>query len=88
MRDLQGLWETLDPGSTVVRTSPTTTVIKVPGVPEVRVRNNDKDKFGTRAERNTDVWLYAQRRPLLYEETTEEKIAQHKNDLMKKHRGD
>ena len=26
-RDLRGLWETLAPGSTVVRTSPTTTVI-------------------------------------------------------------
>ena len=55
-RDLRGLWETLAPGSTVVRTSDTTTVIKEPGVPEVCVRKSDIAKFGTRAERNTDLW--------------------------------
>ena len=49
------------------RTSNTTTVIKEPGVPEVRVRNSDRAKFGTRAERHTDIWQYAQRRPLPYE---------------------
>ena len=49
-RNLRGLWETLAPGSIVVITSPTTTVIKEPGVPEVRFRNNDIAKFGTRAE--------------------------------------
>ena len=68
--DLRGLWETLAPGSTVVRTSPTTAVIKEPGVPDVRVRNSDIVKFGTRAERNPDLWQYAQRRPLPYEKTT------------------
>ena len=72
----------------VVRTSPTTTVIKEPGVPEVRVRNNDIAKFGTRTERNTDVWKFAQRRPLLYEKTPEEKIAQHTKDLKKKYRAE
>ena len=46
-RDLHGSWETLAPGSRVVRTSHTTTVIKEPGVPEVRVRNS--------AERQTDL---------------------------------
>ena len=59
-RDLCGLWETLAPGNTVARTSDTTTVIKEPGVPEVRVRNSDIAKIGTRAERNTDLWQYAQ----------------------------
>ena len=54
--DLRGLWETLAPGSTVVRTSDTTTVIKEPGGPEVSVRNSDIAKFGTRAERNTELW--------------------------------
>ena len=52
-RHLRGLWETLAPGSTVVRTSDTTTVFKEPGVPEVSVRNSNIAKFGTRAERNT-----------------------------------
>ena len=87
-RDLRGLWETLAPGSTVVRTSDTTTVIKEPGVPEVSVRNSDIAKFGTRAERNTELWQYTQRRPLPYEKTTEEKIAQHTKDLKKKYRGE
>ena len=86
-RDLRGLRETLAPGSTVMRTSPTTTVIKEPGVPEVRVRNNDIAKFETRAQRKTDIWQYAQRRPLPYEKTAEEKIAQRTKDLKKKHRG-
>ena len=87
-KNLRGLWETLAPGSTVVRTSPKTTAIKEPRVPEVRVRNNDIAKFGTRAKRNTDLWQYAQRRPLPYEKTTEEKIAQHTKDLRKKYRGE
>ena len=86
-RDLRGLWETLVPGSTVVRTSPTTTVTKEPGDPEVRVRNNDIAKFGTCAERNTDLWQYAQRRPLPYDKTTVQKIAQHTKDLKKNYRG-
>ena len=87
-RDLRGLWETLAPGSTVERTSDTTTVIKGPGVSEVRVRNSDIAKFGTRAERHTDIWQYAQRRPHPYEKTTEEKISQHTKDLKKKYRGE
>ena len=87
-RDLRGLWETLAPDSTVVRTSETTTVINEPGVTEVRVRNSDIAKFGTRAERNTDLWQYAQRRPLPYKKTTEEKISQHVKDLKKKYRGE
>ena len=87
-KDLRGLWETLAQGSTVKRTSPTTTVINEPGVPEVRVRNSDVANFGTRAERNTDLWRYAQRRPLPYKKTTEEKIAQHTKDLKKKYPGE
>ena len=87
-RDLRGLWETLAPVSTVVRTSDTTTVFKEPGVPEQSVRSSDIAKFGTRVERNTELWQYAQRRPLPYEKTTEEKIAQHTQDLKKKYRGE
>ena len=83
-KDLRGLWETLP----VVRTSPTTTVIKEPGVHEVTVRNSDIAKFGTRADRNTELWQFAQRRPLPYDKTTEENIGQHSKDLKKKYRGD
>ena len=72
-RDLRGLWETLATGSTVVRTSTTTRAIKEPGVREVKVRNSDIAKFGTQAERNTELWQCAQRRPLPYNQTPEEK---------------
>ena len=85
-RDLRGLWETLAPVSTFVRTSPTTTVIKKPRVPEVRVPNNDIAKLATRAERNTDFWQYAQLRPLPYDKTTEAKIAQRTKHLKRKYR--
>ena len=73
-RDLRGLWETLAPGSTVVRISDTTTVIKEPGVLEVRVRNSNIAKFGNRAERNTDLRQYAQRRHLPYEKQQKKKF--------------
>ena len=82
-KDLRELWETLAPGRTVVRTLPTTTAIEEPGVPEVKVRKSDVAKFGTRAERNTDLWQCAQGRPLPCDKTTEEKIAQHTKDLKK-----
>ena len=87
-KDLRGLWETLAPGSTVVRTSPTTTVIKESGVPEVKVRNSDLAMFRTPAELNADLWQFAQRCLLPYDKTTEEKIAQHTKHLKKKYRGE
>ena len=63
-RDLRGLLETLAPGSAVIGTSPITTAIKEPGVPEVNVRNSKIAKFETRAEQNKEQWQFAQRRPL------------------------
>ena len=83
-RNIKGVWDTLAPGSTVVCTSPSTAVIEEPGVPEVKVRNSDIAKFGSKAERNTDLWQYTQRRPLPYDKTTEEKIAFHLKELKKK----
>ena len=62
-RDLRWLWETLVLGSTVVRTSPTTTAIKEAGLPVVKVRNSDIAKFAKRAERNTKLWQYAPHPP-------------------------
>ena len=87
-KDLRGLWETLTPGSTVQGTSDTTTVIKEPGVPQVRVRDSDIAKIGNHTEPNTDIWQCAQRRPLPYEKTIEEQISQHMKDLKKKYRGE
>ena len=72
-RDLRGLWETLAPGSTDVRISPSTTVIKERGTTELKVRNSDIAKIGTKAERNTDLRKYAQRRVLPYDKTIEKK---------------
>ena len=48
-KNLDGLYEVLAPGSTVCKVSPTTSVIKEPHKQEVRVRNSDIAKFGTRA---------------------------------------
>ena len=49
--NLDGLYEVLAPRSTVCKVSPTTSVIKEPNRQEVRVRNSDIAKFGTRADR-------------------------------------
>ena len=62
-KNLDGLYEVLAPGSTVCKISPTTSVIKEPYKPEVRVRNSDIAKFGTRAERETELAQYIERRP-------------------------
>ena len=78
----------LKPGSFVTKSSPTTTIINEPGRTPVKVRDSDLAKFGTKAERSTNLWVYAQRRPAPYEKTTEFKIAKHSNDLKKQKRGE
>ena len=87
-RQLAGLYEVLKPGSFVTKSSPTTTIINEPGRSPVRVRDSDLAKFGTKAERSTNLWVCAQRRPAPYEKTTEFKIAKHSNDLKKQKRGE
>ena len=82
-RQLAGLYEVLKPGSFVTKSSPTTTIINEPGQSPVIVGDSDLAKFGTKAERSTNLWMYAQRRPAPYEQTTEKKIAKHSNDLKK-----
>ena len=69
--------------------SPTTSVIKEPNRQEVRVRNSDIAKFGTRAERDTDLTQYIERRPKkINEKTIEQKIYEHKRDRIRKNTGD
>ena len=87
-RQLAGLYEVLKPGSFVTKSSPTTTITNEPGRTPVKVRDSDLAKFGTKAERSTNLWVYAQRRPAPYEKTTEFKIAKHSNDLKKQKRGE
>ena len=86
-RQLAGLYEVLKPGSFVTKSSPTTTIINEPGRSPVKVCDSDVAKFGTKAERSTNLWMYAQRRPAPYEQTTEKKIAKHSNDLKRQKRG-
>ena len=78
------------PGSTVCKVSPTTSVIKEPNRQEVRrVRNSDIAKFGTRAERDTDLSKYFERRrKKINEKTIEQKIYKRKRDLIRKNTGD
>ena len=54
----------------------------------MKVRDSHLAKFGTKAERSTNLWTHAQRRPAPYEQTTEKKIAKHSNDLKKQKRGE
>ena len=70
--------------------SPTTSVFKEPNrQEEVRVRNSDIAKFGTKAERDTELTQYVERRPKkISEKTIEQKINKHRRDLIRKNTGD
>ena len=85
-RQLAGLYEVLKPGSYVTKSYPTTTIFNEPGRATVKVRDSDRAKFGTKAERATNLWTYAQCRPAPYEQTTETKTAKHSNDSKKQNR--
>ena len=88
-KNLDGLYEVLAPGSTVCKVIPTTSVIKEPHKQELRVRNSDIAKFGTRAEGETEITQYIERRPKkINEKTLEQKIQKHKRDLIRKNTGD
>ena len=87
-RQLAGLYEVLKPGSFVTKFSPTTTIINEPGRSPVKVRDIDLAKFGTKAERSTNLWAYAQRCPAPNEQTTETKIAKHSNDVKRQKKGE
>ena len=87
-RQLAGLYEVIKPGSFVTKSSPTTTIINEPGRSPVKVRDSDLAKFGTKAERSTNLWTYAQKRPAPYERKTETKIAKHSNDVKRQKRGE
>ena len=84
--NLDGFYEVLAPGSTVGKVSPTTSIIKEPKRPEVRVRNSDIAKFGTKHDRNTELGQYVDRRPTKIHDkkTLEQKINNHKHDLSRK----
>ena len=86
-KQLAGLYEVLKPGANVTKSSPITTIFNDPGRSLAKVRDRDIAKFGTNAERATNLWTYAQRRRAPYDKTTETKIAKHSNDLKKQQLG-
>ena len=84
-KGLDGLYEVLAPGSSVVKTVAYTSVIKEPGMREVTIRNSDLAKFGREAERQTDLQIYANRRPKVPSgKITEDLINQHAREARKK----
>ena len=88
-KNLDGLHEVLAPGSTVCKVSPTTSVIKETNRQEVRVRNSDIATFCTKAERDTELTQYIERKAnKIYEKTIEQKIKKHRRDLIGKNTGD
>ena len=87
-KSLDGLYEILAPGSSVVKTDSNTSIIKEPGKREIKIRNSDLVKFGTKAERQTDLQIYANRRPKVPSgKITEELINQHAKEAKKKIEG-
>ena len=87
-KSLDGLYEVLAPGFSVVKTDSNNSFIKEPGKREVTNRNSDLAKFGTKAERQTDLQVYANRRPKVPSgKITEELINQHAKVARKKLEG-
>ena len=84
-KSFDGLYKVLAPGSSVVKTYAYTSVIKEPDKREVTIRNSDLAKFGNKAERQTELQIYANRRPKVpSEKITEQLINQHAKEARKK----
>ena len=87
-KNLDGLYEILAPGSTVGKISLTTSVIREPNRQEVRVRNCDIAKFWTKNQRDSELGQYIDRRPKkVSEKLLEQKITNHRGDLIRKNLG-
>ena len=85
---LDGLYEVLAPGFSVVKTDVYTSVKKEPGKRELTIRNSDLAKFGTKAERQTELQIYANRRPKVPSgKITEDLINQNAIEARKKLEG-
>ena len=85
---MDGLKEVLAPGSSVEKISQTTSVIRKRTRKEVHVRYLDLAKFGTRNEKETEHGQCFDGRPRkVKEKTLEQKIINHKRDLLRKDLG-
>ena len=88
-KSLDGLYEVLAPGSSVIKSNEHNSIIKEPRRREVTIRSSDLAKFGTETERQTDLRCYAERRPKMPTgKTTEELISRHAKDGKRKIEGD
>ena len=68
----------------MIKTDTFTSVIKEPGKRDVSIRNSDLAKFGTKAERQTELQVYANRRPKTPTgKTTEDLISHDAKELRK-----
>ena len=87
-KSLDGSYDVLAPGSSVVKTDTFTSVIKEPGKRDVTIRNSDLAKFGKKAERQTELQVYANRRSKTPTgKKTEDLISHHAKELRKKLEG-
>ena len=87
-KSLDGLYDVLAPGSSVIKTNEYTSVIKEPGKKDVIIRNSNLAKFETKAERETELQEFANRRPKLPTgKRTEELISHHAKESRKKLEG-
>ena len=87
-KSLDGLYDVLAPRSSKIKTNEHASLIKEPGKREVTIRNSNLAKFGTKAERDTELQVYANRRPKLPTgKTTEELISHHAKESRKKLEG-
>ena len=82
------MYEVLAPASTVGKINTITSVIKEPNRQEVRVRNSDIAKSGTKNKRGTELGQYIKRRPeKISEKKLERKITNNRRDLIRKDLG-
>ena len=78
----------LAPRSLVVKTDTFTSVRKEPRKRDVTIRNSDLAKFGTKTERQTELQVYANRRPKTATgKITEDLISHHAKESRKKLEG-
>ena len=85
---LDGLYDVLAPGSSVIKTDAFTSVLKESGKRENTIRNSDLAKFGTKAEKQTDLQIYANRKPKVPSgKITEDLINQHAREARRRLEG-
>ena len=84
-KSLDGLYEVHAPGSPVIKSDAYTSIIKELGKRQVTIRNSALDKFGAKAERQTELRNYADRRSKIPSgKITEDLITQHPKEARRK----